>query len=52
MVVADRLLRDIGQHSIGPTEGDHCHLAEEDGDRRVHIARTGGGHHGRDRKQP
>ena len=29
VIVIDRLLRHIGQHRIGTTEGDHGHLAEE-----------------------
>ena len=28
----DRLLGDIGEHRVGAAEGDHRHLAEEDGD--------------------
>ena len=33
----DRLLRDIGEHRISAAEGDHRHLAEEDGDAAEHV---------------
>ncbi len=32
-----RLLGHIAQHSVGTAEGDHGHLAEENGHTRVHI---------------
>ncbi|MNU02423.1 hypothetical protein D3C72_2461230 [compost metagenome] len=40
MIGLDRLLRDIGKNRIGPTEGHHGHLGEEQPDGAVNGVKS------------
>src|SRR5690349_13595414 len=48
----DGLLSDVGENGIGATEGDHRHLAEEDGNLGEHILGSKTDEQGANRDQP
>lgn len=50
LVGLDRILRDIGQDGVSPTDGDHGHLGKEPSD--VGVGPAHGRHQHDDRHQP
>ena len=51
-IMLDCLLGDIGENGVSAAEGDHRHLAEEDGDLAEHVARSQADKQRNDRNEP